>query len=206
VRTAVEAEGESLGGAPVAAVADAELGEAYRTAHDRVLAELDGERYHALLAALDRLVTSPPLTEQAAAGAGTTLPRLVERSYTKVRKIVKKADATAGDEREELLHDARKAAKRSRYAGESVSEVFGKDAVAFAAAMEDVQEALGEHQDSVLTRKRLRELAQHTSSTEAAFLYGRLHAQEEAGGEQAQQHFDAAWKNAGRKRLHRWLR
>ena len=120
---------------------------------------------------------------------------------------MKQADATpAGAEREELLHDARKAAKRARYAGESVSRIFGKDAVAFAAAMEDVQEALGEHQDSVLTRERLRDLARHTSSTDAAFLYGRLHALEEAAAEQSQRHFDAAWKAAGRKSLHRWLR
>ena len=116
------------------------------------------------------------------------------------------ADAKpAGAEREELLHDARKAAKRARYAGESVSRIFGQDAVAFAAAMEDVQEALGEHQDSVLTRERLRDLARHTSSTDAAFLYGRLHALEEASAGESQRHFDAAWKAAGRKRLHRWL-
>ena len=206
VRTAVETQGDVGRVGPVATVADAELGEAYRAAHDRVLSELDGERYHALLAALDGLVTSPPLTDRAAAKAGKTLPRLVARSYTKVRRIVEAADATSdGAEREELLHDARKAAKRARYAAESVSRVFGADAVAFAEAMEAVQEALGEHQDSVLTRQRLRELARHTSSTEAAFLYGRLHALEEAGAAQTQRHVDAAWKAAGRKRLHRWL-
>jgi CHAD domain-containing protein len=105
-----------------------------------------------------------------------------------------------------LLHDARKAAKAARYAGESVSRVFGADATAFAQAMEAVQEALGEHQDSVLTRERLRDLALNTSSTRAAFLYGRLHALEEARAEQSQQHFDDAWKAAGRKSVHRWLR
>jgi CHAD domain-containing protein len=208
VRAAVETEalGEGVDAGLAAGMADSELGEAYRKAHDRVLAELNGDRYHAILTTLDELVTSPPLTRRAAAKAGKALPPLVARSYAKVRKIVKQADATDGAEREELLHDARKAAKRSRYAGESVSVVFGKDADAFAAAMENVQEALGEHQDSVLTRERLRELARHTTSTEAAFLYGRLHALEEAGAGETQQHFDSAWKAAGRKRLHRWLR
>jgi CHAD domain-containing protein len=207
VRTAVEAQGAVGKAHPTAAIADDELGQAYRSAHDRVLAELDGERYHALLMALDGLVTAPPLTKKAASPAGKVLPRLVRRGYADVRHIVAEADARpAGDEREELLHDARKGAKRSRYAAESVSGVFGKDAIAFATAMEGVQEALGEHQDSVLTRERLRELARHTSSTEAAFLYGRLHALEEAGAEQSQRHFDDAWKAAGRKRLHRWLR
>jgi CHAD domain-containing protein len=87
-----------------------------------------------------------------------------------------------------------------------VSRVFGADATAFAAAMEAVQEALGEHQDSVLTRERLRDLALATSSTGAAFLYGRLHALEEVRAEQSQRHFDDAWKAAGKKSLHRWLR
>jgi CHAD domain-containing protein len=87
-----------------------------------------------------------------------------------------------------------------------VAPVFGKDATGFTAAMEAVQETLGEHQDSVLTRERLRDLAVHASSTDEAFLYGRLHAQEEARSAQSHQHFAAAWKAAGRKSLHRWLR
>jgi hypothetical protein len=58
----------------------------------------------------------------------------------------------------------------------------------------------------VLTRERLHDLARHTSSTETAFLYGRLHALEETRSAQSQRHFDEAWKAAGRKSLHRWLR
>jgi CHAD domain-containing protein len=208
VRSAVEAENTEAGGAHGAAgVAESELKNAYRRAHDRVLAELDGDRYHAILRALDGLVVAPPVTDRAVLAAGETLPPLIARSYKKVRRIVKRADATPpGAEREELLHDARKAAKRARYAGESVSRTFGKEAVAFAEAMEDVQEALGEHQDSILARERLRDLARHTSSTDAAFLYGRLHALEEARAGDSQRHFETAWKAARRKRLHRWLR
>ena len=94
MRAAVEADGEGIDAAPAAGAADAELGQAYRTAHDRVLAELDGDRYHASPHGLDGLVTSPPLTERAAAKAGKVLPRLVARSYADVRKIVAQADAT----------------------------------------------------------------------------------------------------------------
>ena len=192
---------------PAAEVADAELGAAYRSAHDRVLAELDGERYHALVASLDRMVATPPLSERAAVRGGKVLPKLVARSYNGVRRLVEEAAAhPAGVEREELLHDARKAAKQARYAGESVSRVFGQDATRFAQTMEEVQEALGEHQDSVLTRERLRELAQHTSSTRAAFLYGRMHALEESRAQQTERRFADAWKKAGRKSVHRWLR
>jgi CHAD domain-containing protein len=189
------------------AVVGAELDEAYRTARNHVLAELDGERYRTLLTALDGLVTAPPLTQRAIGPAGMTIPPLVARSYAQLRRIVESAYAKPpGDEREELLHDARKAAKRARYAAQSVSRVFGADAIAFADAMETVQETLGEYQDSVFTRERLRDLARQTSSTDAAFVYGRLYALEEAGAAQSQRHFDAAWEAAARKSLHRWLR
>ena len=72
VSDAVQAEKHTVALGPVAGIADAELGEAYRGAQDRVLAELDGERYHRLLGSLDELVNSPPFTERAAAAAGKT--------------------------------------------------------------------------------------------------------------------------------------
>lgn len=208
VRKAVQDESDaSEPNSSAVAIADQELGQDYRTAHDRVLAELDGERYHQIVTALDALVATPPLTDRAAVPAGKVLPPLVARGFKRVAALVDDAAARpAGAEREALLHDARKAAKASRYAGESVDRVFGGDATAFAQAMEAVQEALGEHQDSVLTRQRLRDLARHTASPQAAFLYGRLHALEEARTENSQRHFDKAWKSARRKSLHRWLR
>ena len=58
----------------------------------------------------------------------------------------------------------------------------------------------------MLTRERLRDLALHASSTEVAFLYGRLHAQEEARSAESHEHFASAWHAAGRRSLHRWLR
>ena len=208
VRDALEV-GTDGGGAEApgaAGIADAELEALHRAAHDRLLVELDGKRYRSLVAALDDLVASPPLTDRAADPAGTALPPLVAKSFKRVRRLVRAADGTAdATEREELLHDARKAAKRSRYAAETVEPVFGADAAAFAEAMEAVQEALGEHQDSVLAQERLLELARDTPSTEAAFLYGRLHALEEIQAVRSRKHVDAAWKAARRKPLHRWL-
>jgi CHAD domain-containing protein len=206
-RVAATAGADDAAGAADLEQVLAELDRAYRRAHDGLLADLDGERYHQLLQALDELLETPPTTVRAARRTDEELPRLVGRSFTAVRRLVERAETLpAGPEREELLHDARKAAKAARYAGESVEPVFGEDAAAFAEAMEGLQEVLGEHQDSVLTRQRLRELAAATGSTEAAFLYGRLHALEEARGEGHQRRFATAWKSARRKRLHRWTR
>lgn len=207
VRTTVAEAGVDPAVLAGADAALAELGQAYRDAHDRVLAELDGDRYRAILSTLRTLVDRPPLRRPATGAAAKVLPPLVARTYKRVRRYVEQAAALPdGAERDERLHDARKAAKMSRYAGESVSAVFGDDAGDFAAAMEAVQEALGEHQDSLLTRERLHALALRSTSSEVAFLYGRLHAREESRAGEMQQHFDKAWKAAGRTSLHRWLR
>lgn len=183
------------------------LEQAYRTAHEALVAELGSERYRALLVALDALVTQPPFKDRAARPARRVLPGLVADSYAEVRSAMRVArehpDASG---REAALHDARKAAKRARYAAEAVAVVSGKDAKAFAAAMEGVQEALGEHLDAVNAGVRLRELAEGASSPSAAFTLGRLHAWEELRAQRSLTDVDDAWARASRKRLRRWLR
>ncbi|WP_369056485.1 CYTH and CHAD domain-containing protein [Kineococcus terrestris] len=178
----------------------------YRTAHDRVLAELDSERYQSLLDALQDLVEAPGLTDRGRRRAAKVLPRRVAKTFEGLAGLVEQADrAGTGAERDELLHEARKAAKQVRYAAEAVAVVFGKDATRFASAVTDVQEVLGEHQDSVVTRQRLRDLAA-SAPPEVAFAYGRLYAQEEAHAAASEADFDEAWDAVRAKRLHRWLR
>jgi CHAD domain-containing protein len=180
----------------------------YRSAHDAALAELDGARYFALLDRLDALVAAPPLTDEASADARAVLPPLVAKAYRRVRRAVRDADrATSPQAREHALHEVRKAAKRARYAGESVSPVFGADAERFAEAMEQIQEVLGVQQDSVVAREELRLLAvQASGEGENGFTFGRLHALEQVRGEAAVRAFDEAWTAARRKRLRHWLR
>jgi CHAD domain-containing protein len=204
-------DGEEAGPADPAATAAVaqqvkeQLGSAYRTAHDRVLAQLDSERYQRLLDTLQDLVVTPELTSRAGRRAGKVLPRRVERTFATLADLVGKAGrAPAGHERDELLHEARKAAKQVRYAAEAVTVVFGKDAKRFAAAVTQVQEVLGEHQDSVVTRERLLTLAQDAPPA-VAFAYGRLYAQEELHASAGEADVEDAWKALQAKRLHRWL-
>ena len=206
VSTAIERESHRLAVRVAADDALLSLAETYRAAHDQVLRDLDGNRYQQLLTTLQALVEQPPLRKRAQAPAAEVLPPLVARSYDKVAALVEGAGSLpAGAARDEMLHDARKTAKQTRYAAEAVAPAFGRDAALFAVAMENLQEALGEHQDSVLTRERLLTLAVTASSTEVAFLYGRLHALEEARAELSQHDIEAVWKAAGRRSLHRWL-
>lgn len=206
LHAAAEAEeGAAADRSPVDTV-DAELGGEYRTAHDAVLAELDGERYHALLGALRDLVESPPFTPRASRPARKVLTKPAGRSWSKLRTLMERADQVPGGaERDEVLHEARKAAKRARYAGEALAPAFGAHATAFAAAMEDLQEVLGEHQDSVVTRRRLHQLAAEAPTNEAAFVYGRLHALEETRAGRGQDDVRDAWVRARRGSLRDWL-
>ncbi|HYQ75414.1 CYTH and CHAD domain-containing protein [Cellulomonas sp.] len=210
VRSAVEGPGaeEAVGsGTHAAAVAaDAELGQAARDASDALLRELDGDRYRRLLRDLAAFAAEPRYSDEGRRRARRVLPAQVARRDRKVRRRLARARRVPeGRRRDDALHDARKAAKAARYAGESVAGVLGKDAARYARRMEDLQEVLGEHHDSVVARARLRELARHAPSTEVAFLYGRLHALEEARGRETEHAARAVSRAAGKKKLRRWL-
>jgi CHAD domain-containing protein len=205
LHAAAQADGAAADHGPVDIV-DSQLVVAYRRAHDHVLAELDGERYHALLGKLRALVEDPPFTADASRPAHKVLTKRVRRSWSRLKAIMDHTSKLdSGAERDEVLHEARKAAKRARYAGEALAPAFGADAERFAAAMENLQEVLGEHQDSVFTRQRLHELATVAPTNEAAFVYGRLHAIEEARAENAADAVREAWAKARRRRLRDWL-
>jgi CHAD domain-containing protein len=204
--SALEEEERRVSSSPVGDVAGPELTQAYRDAHDRLLASLDSDRYFQLVDTLDGLLSAPPLTAKADRPAAKVLPRRAARAYATLSDLVDAAhQAPPGDERDQHLHEARKAAKKARYAGESMAAFFGKPASAFATAMEGVQEELGEHQDSVVMRARLADLAGRETSSVAAFAYGRLHAQEEQRGDLAVERFEAAWKKASKRSLRRWM-
>ena len=66
------------------------------------------------------------------------------------------ADAeTDPDERQRLLHEVRKDAKRVRYAAEALRPVWGKDAQRLAKAAKSLTSHLGERQDTVMSRPML---------------------------------------------------
>jgi CHAD domain-containing protein len=104
------------------------------------------------------------------------------------------------------LHDVRKAAKRARYAAESVVAVFGKPAVRLATRMEKLQETLGEHQDSVVARQVIRELAVAAAGAgENGFTFGLLYAREADIARSAQRTYRSASRAAANNRVRRWM-
>ncbi|MCD2194675.1 CYTH and CHAD domain-containing protein [Actinomycetospora endophytica] len=129
-------------------------------ARDRALAALDGTRYLALLAALDALLAEPPLARRALDDADHVLPGEVARARRRVDAAIAAARGIApGAELDTDLHEARKAAKRLRYASEAARPVLDDSARKGIRRMAARQEQLGVHQDTVVTRATLLELA-----------------------------------------------
>jgi CHAD domain-containing protein len=182
----------------------AALEAAARTA---LLQTLDSERYFALLDGLDGLLTDPPMTAQATRPAGDVLPAMVARAYRRlVRRMRRAQRATPGHARDAALHEARKAAKRARYAAEVVSPALGSEATRFAQRMKKVQSVLGDHHDAVVARGLDRDLgvAAHLAG-ENAFSYGLLHEREAQAALRLQDQARQAWKRASRSVYRRWM-
>ena len=186
---------------------DRELRADYRRTFADAVAALASPRYFALLDSLDELVASPPWTGPASKPARKLLPGLVRRDWKRLRRRVKRAAASeTPDQREERLHDVRKAARRARYAAESVEPLCGKDARRFAKLLKRLQSVLGDHHDTVVTRDRLRDLATSASRSGLdSFTFGVLHVRAEAGEADLERTYRAAWHDAARRRNRRWL-
>lgn len=205
LRGLVESEPDVVG--PVLARIDAVMTERYRTAHDRSVRTLDGQRYLRLLDRLHALVADPPVTQAAYGRATELLPAVVRRAWKRLDRELDLAVAQpAGGERDLMLHEARKDAKRARYVTEAVAAIFGEDARRTAKAAAQLQEALGEHQDGVVTREALRELADiaHRAG-EPTFTYGRLHALEQVFADGPDATWPAAREAAARDGGRAWF-
>lgn len=204
----LEAEAPELVLGPVGRrIADA-LKAAERAGRDEAGRALDSERYFRLLDALDGLVADPPLTSKAYVAARDLVPRLLARDDKKLRKAVRDVERSQDPGARDLaLHEARKKAKRLRYAAESAVPTFGKRAKSYAKKVKKVQDALGIHQDSVVARGALREFGvQAHLSGENGFTFGRLHALEQWRADQAEHDFGKAWEALPKQKVRRWIR
>ncbi|WP_103536086.1 CYTH and CHAD domain-containing protein [Streptomyces sp. SM11] len=164
----------------------------------RIIDVLDGNRYLDLLDALDALSADPPLRPAAGRAPEKALSRAVLKDYGRLATRVGHAlGLPPGPERDLALHEARKAAKRARYAGEAARPALGKPAKRFTKRVKAVQTVLGDHQDSVVAREALRTLAiQSHAAGETAFTWGLLYGREEAAAEARERELPGVWARA----------
>ena len=84
---------------------------------------------------------------------------------------------------------------------------LGKPAKRMRRHLKHLHSVLGAHQDAVVARPQLRELATQAQLDGGnGFTYGILHAQQKARDSQAEQKLPAAWRDLRRPRNLKWLR
>lgn len=142
---------------PIATRIATALGRAYADGHEATIAAIDSPRFARLVDDLEVAAAAPLRpgvdTADALAARIDAARRRFARDLAAVPPPSPGATPGALDEaRDHALHAARKKAKRLRYLAESAVPVLGARAASLAVAAEEVQEALGEHQDSVVTR------------------------------------------------------
>jgi CHAD domain-containing protein len=166
---------------------------------------LEGLRSDRYLQLLDRLVDAaqrPRVAMLVGIDHDETLRDLVRAPWKHLRKAVDELPDPAPDA---ALHQVRIRAKRARYAAEVVEPAFGKEARRFAKTVTEVQDVLGEHQDSVVAAGWLRANALELGDSRAIYVAGELGAMERAAADSSRDAWPKVWKKASAKRLRDWL-
>lgn len=194
LRDLLAAEPADLVMGPVARRVEEDLSADYSAGYTSLLETMNQKRYFQLLDGLEAFRDHPPLTTRAAKKP-KTVGAAIGKDGKRLRRAVKAAASKRGTPAsDEALHEARKAAKRLRYAAEAAAVVDDEHARLLEKAAHGIQKILGRHQDSVVARDVLRRLAAEAFlQGENAFTYGRLHALEQNQADQSESEFHHDW-------------
>ncbi|MGW6491646.1 CYTH and CHAD domain-containing protein [Streptomyces sp. NPDC055056] len=164
-------------------------------ARRRTLDTLTSPRYLKLLENLRTLTDAPPLRAKAAGDPGKVLAKALLKDYDRLAARMEPAlDMAPGPQRDAAIHDARKAAKRLRYAAEAARPALGKPAARLGGRAKTVQQVSGAQHDSVVTCDLLRDLAVSAHSAgEPGFTWGLLYGQERASARSRERRLPEAW-------------
>jgi CHAD domain-containing protein len=147
----------------------------------KVVAEsMDSSRYLDILATLQQWRRALPVSSK------PTSKKLRKRALRAEHKADRRLGAAVESGDAQMLHRARKAAKRARYAAELLGPL-DSSAKKTAKHYKRIQRVLGEHQDSVVASDVLRRFALVAGTTpgENGFTYGLLFAREQRIAEDA---------------------
>ncbi|NUQ97122.1 MAG: CYTH and CHAD domain-containing protein [Streptomyces sp.] len=176
-------------------------------ARRRTLEALHTPRYLALLDSLAALTEQPPLRRKAARTPDKVLAKGIFKEYDRFAgRVAHALELPPGPERDTALHEARKSAKKTRYATEPARASLGKPAKRLGKRVKAVQKVLGDHQDSVVARDALRKLALAAHAAgEPGFTWGLLYGQEQGVAQERERELPAAWTDASKPGLRKGL-
>jgi CHAD domain-containing protein len=151
-------------------------------ARTRLSEAMDSGRYRALLTVLHGWRDEPPVAQWISAAA------LRKRAVRAERKADRRLAAALESGDNAMLHRARKAAKRARYAAE-LRKPLDKRAKRTVKHYKRIQSLLGHHQDTVVATETLRQMALAAGTTmgENGFTYGMLYGREQQLARQCRQ-------------------
>jgi CHAD domain-containing protein len=160
------------------------LVEERRRARRRMLDTFRGARYATLLRTLATLATAD-LPDAGSDGDGRSAPPrrarekgivLLDTVRKPYRKLVRAVRALDDDPPDEQLHALRIRGKRLRYAAELAAPTGGKRVRRLIRATKELQDVLGEHQDTVVAEAEVRRLLDEQDQPEVdlVFVAGRL--------------------------------
>ncbi len=163
---------------------------------EKLLAALRSERYFKLLGALEDAARKPQIADP-----DVSLESVASDAFKRLRKAVRRL----GDEpSDEALHEVRIKAKRARYAAELVAPAGGKPVERFIERAKEFQDVLGEYQDAVVARERIRVLAARRRGAASAFAAGRLLERQVARRAEILRLFPKRWRKLEKKGLKAW--
>jgi CHAD domain-containing protein len=173
-----------------------------------LLDDLRSKRYVDLLDRLVEAAHDPRLSDRAQQPSREVLPGLAARSWRKLNQAGRAIDDDSSDEE---LHRVRVLTKRARYAAEAVAPALapktGRGAARFAKRAADVQDVLGELQDSVVASQTIQDFAlAHRHKGPLNLATGQMLERESRRRDDARGAFGPAWRKLGRKKLRSWLR
>jgi CHAD domain-containing protein len=179
-----------------------ELSLCYARARTHLLSVMVSARYLTLLDGLDNFAREPAWTDAATSPARDALPKRLRRDWRRLSKRVEAAIEDfhgVADVRDRRLHNARKAAKRVRYAAEPLIGVYGRRAKKIVKSQKRIQSLLGHQHDSVVAQQQLRLLAEKFSAAGGnSFVFGVLHAYAERAAVERAEAFVVEWQRVER--------
>jgi CHAD domain-containing protein len=178
-----------------------QLRAAHRPAHREAAAAMTSGRYVDLVDTLSSFSLAPSWAKRGDRPAQDRLSRALDREWARLARAVAAADAgSRTSHHAELLHDVRKAAKRTRYTAETLQPILGDKATSrLIATCSIIQDTLGAHHDAVVAAARLLDLADSARANgRDTFTYGVLHTLVERDAEAHERDYHRAWKRAAK--------
>ena len=170
-------------------------------ARTEMLRGLATPRFAGLLDALVDAARAPVLSGPADEPAGEALPRFAVTPWKKLHHAVRRlGENPSGDP----VHTVRMPANGAGWGGGAAAPLVGSAARRYAAAVAELQGALGDYHDSVVARQWLAEITPRLRRGGPSYA-GALTELERARGVDALGHWETAWKRASRPRLRGWM-